>query len=216
MKKSFIIKILLVLMFAATAPLSLFAAAETHDGFYFNLMLGGGYDQSTIQYSDSSDVDYSGLGTMFKIKLGGAPVEDFILYGVFGYYDLEGPKVTVGSESATFNNLYLVYAELGGGFCYYFMPDNYFVSTELTVTSLTVGNDDAVNENDKSNGSDIGWALTLSLGKEWWVSDNWGVGVAVVATVGSVAAGEGIVNEENKNDKILHTYLGVAFTATYN
>jgi hypothetical protein len=203
-------------MSAAITPLSLFAEAEKHDGFYFNFLLGGGYDESTLKYSDSTDAKYSGMAYMFKIKLGGAPVENFIIYGLAGFYNLENPKLTIGSESETFNNIYVTHNEFGGGFCYYIMPDNIFISADLTATQLGIGNTKAESDDEELKTSDTGWDLTLSFGKEWWVSENWGVGAAIVATFGSVPAGWEIAGEDNENDKIIHKYLGVAFTATYN
>lgn len=199
-------------LFFVTAQLSVYANAETHDGFYFNFTLGGGYDQYVIQYSDSENEKYSGTAWMFKFKIGGAPVENFIIYAVLGGYDLEEPKLTVGSESEKLKDCTTSNTELGGGFCYYFMPENIFISADLTASQLNFVNDQA----DTENSSDTGWALTLSLGKEWWVSENWGLGIAIIATVGSVPAGEEVAGYNNKDDKVLHTFIGAALTATYN
>ncbi len=212
MIKKFLVAVLVASSLMVIVPLSAFANAETHDGFYFNFILGGGYDQSSWNVNAGNDVKYSGTAYMFKGKIGGTPVENFIIYGVVGLYDMEGPKVTIGSQSQTVSDLYLVNAEFGGGFCYYFMPSNVYLAADLTASQLTIGND----ATETGNSSDTGWGLTLTLGKEWWVSENWGMGLALIGTIGSVTAGEDLGGISGKDDKILHTYIGLALTATYN
>ena len=195
--------------FIALFSISVFAMAETHDGFYFNALLGGGYDKSTVQQTTGEE-EFSGIAYMFKLKIGGAPVENFIVYGVFGFYDLESPKYKQGSVSETLNGEFITYNEIGLGACYYFMPDNIYISTDLTATQMGMGN----NSDSKAYNSETGWSFTLSIGKEWWVSENWGLGFALIGTAGMAKAGEHF--SDDKNEKIIHTYFGAALSATYN
>jgi hypothetical protein len=204
MKKNFILTALFVLIFAAAAPSSLFAAAETHDGFYFNMQLGAGEAQTIVKESGFEDVTYTGMSYVGKFKIGGTPVENFIIYGVLGLFDQENPDVKYGSQTVDTNIAYLSYSEFGIGMCYYFMPENnVYFSGELAATQAAFNyDDDTPYKNSKT-----GYSLTLSLGKEWWISDNWGVGFALLANGVQVKRG---------SDQLLHGFIGLAFTATYN
>jgi hypothetical protein len=93
---------------------------------------------------------------------------------------------------------------VGPGIAYYFMPSNVFISGAAMLSELDVNaNDDTIWE------TSTGIALAVTIGKEWWVSDNWALGVA----------GELVVAVLPPED---HGYtwgagaVNVAFTATYN
>jgi hypothetical protein len=208
MRKISLLKTLFISLIIFTIPSALFADAETHDGFYFNFLLGFGYDQTTIESDGSADMDLTGTGYNLKFKMGGTPVENFIIFGTLGFYDLEGPEISSGSYSETVDETYVTYSEFGGGFCYYIMPVNVFISADLSAVQGVVGNTEA----DTSESSDTGWSLSLSVGKEWWISDNWGIGAAVVATYG-VMPNEVTYGED---ETLIHKYMGIAITATYN
>ncbi len=204
MKKNFILTALFVLIFAAAAPSSLFAAAETHDGFYFNMQLGAGEDQTREKNSGEDDVTYTGLSYVGKFKIGGAPADNFIIYGVLNLFDQENPDVKYGSQTVDSTIAYVTYTEFGLGMCYYFMPENnVYFSADLAATQALFSYDD----NTPDSSSKTGYSLALSLGKEWWISDNWGVGVALLASGAQVKRG---------SDQLLHGFIGLAFTATYN
>ena len=61
-----------------------------------------------------------------------------------------------------------------------------------------------------SNDTNWGFGLRAALGKEWWVSDHWGLGIA-----GHVSL---TVNQDSGTNPPTWTGLGatVAFSATYN
>ncbi len=60
--------------------------------------------------------------------------------------------------------------------------------------------------------TDLGYGINVAIGKEWWVSDNWGIGVAgqLFYTV--------LPDENPKGEEFdLNTAsIGILFTATFN
>jgi hypothetical protein len=64
---------------------------------------------------------------------------------------------------------------IGAGLAYY-MPNNLYLSGTLAFAQLSSGDED--NTETRSE-TDFGPGLSLTFGKEWWVSDNWGLGVAL-------------------------------------
>ena len=75
--------------------------------------------------------------------------------------------------------------------------------------------------------SSSGWGWGISFGKEWWVSANWGLGLALsyyqhslegesyYRDLGSTANLGSIIDEEYKG-RARHRYYALSFSATYN
>src|SRR4029079_14699548 len=62
---------------------------------------------------------------------------------------------------------------IGIGLTYYIMPVNVYVSGAVGIGQIVFENYHGDRE-----GSDIGFASDVIVGKEWWVGDDWGLGVA--------------------------------------
>lgn len=212
MKKVLFSSILTVALVAVFSSTSLFAEPEMHDGIYLNFQIGAGPGKTVIEDFNGKDLEFCGPTAVFRFKLGVTPADNFIVYGVYGAYNQDEPEITYGSQTNSKTDFVLAYNDLGGGICYYFMPVNIYISAEIAITQLTVQSDTYT-----SWDSEAGRSLTLSIGKEWWVSDDWGIGIALILRGASMKAGSEITDEaENKNDTITHGFAGLAFTATYN
>ena len=83
------------------------------------------------------------------------------------------------------------------------MPSNLYLSGTIGLASITLDLDGF-----PSVESETGVGFDLTLGKEWWTSDNWGLGIA---------AGFGF---HNIPDKGIEDWKGpsfaLRFSATYN
>ena len=64
-------------------------------------------------------------------------------------------------------------ASFGGGVAYYFMPLNLYLAGTLLGTQWELQERD-----EKIAESKVGIGFATLLGKEWWVSENWALGVA--------------------------------------
>jgi hypothetical protein len=170
-----------------------------HAGFYLHLDLGPSYTNSS-----GGGQSVYGWGGAFGGALGGAVAENFILAFHFWITGSSNPTVkqpgqsfgTVGDDS---NNL----VGIGPMFAYYLMPANIF----LSVTPSFVKVSRRINGFEGSTKWGVG--SRFSLGKEWWVSDHWGLGVIANFDLG--------YNQDQGLNPDVTTVAGsVGFSATLN
>ena len=137
-----------------------------------------------------------------NVAIGGMVSPNLALHGtVFGWMLFE-PELTIGSQSGTLE------AEVGvGGFgvgaTYYFMPANAYVSGSVGFGQLTMETDDVSVE------SDYGVIFDATVGKEWWVSDEWGLGVAA-------GLGYHSIPDPSADENWTGLSYAIRFTATQN
>jgi len=174
--------------------------AYTHHGFFLSADVGLG----GVNYKDSLGI--TGGAANFNLKIGGTIAPNFILSGDLITVDCENPDVTqnkgipgfpagydYGNNGDDFSmNL------IGIGATYYFMPADIFLTGTIGTGYFKF--DDQYSNN--------GLAFQAEVGKEWWVSPNWGLGVGLVlldmnAKWNSVETGNG-------------GFLGLMFNSTFN
>ena len=184
---------------------------QEHDGFFLRLAIGpgfGGYVGSgtakvangLVSFSDPTDKGFI-LGLPFAI--GSAVATDLILHLQFR---VDTPPVDESSVRLDVNT-----GVVGPGVTRYFMPFNVFVTASVglafTWYDLASGYDSGNTTHHGDTKYAYGVGVEAMVGKEWWVSANWGLGMAFDANYGYSA------NE----DVTFHTYgMKVLFTATYN
>ena len=193
------------------------AESHTHDGFFLNLALGFGHgsyeDNFETRNSNDNRLESSGVSSEFDLKIGGCPFKNLALHlttlGV-GFADdidsysngeLRG-SISPKSFSLTFFG--------GGATAYIPAVEGLFVSASIGVSqySVTLGN--GAYSYDAS--SVAGFAFAIQAGKEWWVSENWGLGLSVSYVRGSNGEDDTIIYKENmKSDS-----FNVMFSATFN
>ena len=113
-------------------------------------------------------------------------MSDVILFGEVWGMSAVSPKVQYGSASFVASDQTLNYGGIGIGFGWYSSSNLHF-DLSLDFTRLGVTN----NRGDGSN-SDVGLALTASLGKQFWLAPRVGLGFA-----GKLIGGG---NRDNNND----------------
>jgi len=178
--------------------------AEEHDGFYLRFQLGYASTESKgTGYSSLPDLEVSGGGTIFRLDVGGAVQENLILFATFGGISTKDPDIKFGSLSATADDTTSSISDVGFGVTYYLMPSNFYVGG-----SLNIAQNEIEFGNSQKGSSDSGFGLYVNVGKEWWISDNWGLGVGGYGYFGSVPdKGEGTIKNQS---------FGLFFSATYN
>jgi len=172
-----------------------------HFGFFIRPDLGFGYMTSS-ESTSFGDVTVSGVAALAGVSIGGAVAENVILSAHIYDAVTTNPTVTLNRTSGSTSNTEVTMFGIGPELTYYFMPNNVYLSGTLALSRMTTSGN--------SNGSastDWGFGTRVTLGKEWWVSDHWGLGLS------------GHVSYATNNDvgNTVSTWaLGAAFSATYN
>jgi hypothetical protein len=167
--------------------------AKSHDGFYLRLQFGVGYTSMSTSLN-GTDLSFAGGGTGFDIALGAALNPHLIIYGTFISSTASDPEDKIkGQPLDSASHGMIVGAAglggfgavgvvgLGGGMAYY-LDSNLFFAGSLLGSRLFVDDD-----NGKTAArSDWGFTFEGLFGKEWWVSDNWGLGVSGRVLLGAM------------------------------
>lgn len=167
---------------ATGAPLSP-AQHHTHDGFYAGVRLGVGW----LKISNTFDMTLSGWGQPFALSAGFAVTGNLILFGEFFGAQVRAPTVNSGWGLVDFDLM-----GLGPGVRYYLMPSNVFASCSLLVSELSYRDENPLDSRyGTSFVSSRGLTGRLSLGKELWISSNWGLGIAGELLLGRMGEPDG-------------------------
>jgi hypothetical protein len=175
--------------------------SRTHDGFYLRLTagLGGGS-------ASGAGTKYSGGSFVFDSAFGGALTEHLILYGEFLFHSISEPSGNPKAGDPTLAGNPVDNFGLGAGVAYYFMPLNLYLSGSLLLQKVLLVKSYAVGSEMQFTKTGLG--LSLMVGKEWWVSADWGLGVAAQLFLASAKDRDGTKWDSGA--------LAILFTATYN
>jgi hypothetical protein len=183
---------------------------EQHDGFMLRLTLGGGGAGAGLD-TPGITVEYSGGGGAFSLDIGGSPTDNLVIHVRISDFVMIDPTVTTdagplsgsmegdGSFGSNF---------FGVGLTYYFMPVNLYLTAALGAGWLTTREDGQ----DESSSTDVGVGFDFDVGKEWWVSDNWGLGIA--GRFSLVSGTTTIENTDVEADFAMAAFA-LLFSATY-
>ncbi len=212
MKKAAILGFFIAIISMCNAQMTEYARVpgfQQHTGFYLSLSAGPNFASINSEIPRVYDFTFSGTGAQFDIKIGGAVKENLILHATIISNALSGPKVSSGGVSEkTSNDISIGEAMFGGGLTYYVMPSNFFLSGSVGLGNFSV----IQNKASDSFSTTRGFSMQLKVGKEWWVSKRWGLGIA--ATYGKTK----LTNSPGGNIKELmnSNNLGILFNATLN
>ena len=180
-----------------------------HTGFFLSMSLGPVFPSINSKIIGEYDLTFTGTGAQFDFKIGGAVIENLIVHATLTSNAVSGPKITSdGKTQTTTNDVSIGEAMIGGGITYYIMPLNFFVSGSAGLGNFTVMETDKA----KSVSTERGFSMQLKLGKEWWVSKRWGLGIA--ATYGKTK----LTNSPTKEiEEFMNSNnFGILFNATFN
>ncbi len=179
------------ILFAVFA-LRVFALAEprVHDGFYMNFKAGLGVMDLESDGGAGSRVDLSSaVSENLTFKIGGAITPSIVLAGVMSLSVATGQVETVygnsyGSFYTSKTDAVLVNLLLGPGIVLYPVRsgamENFFIGATAGLGICGIALDDPYLswDDDASDGNTAaGFGFQFELGKEWWVGDNWSLGV---------------------------------------
>jgi hypothetical protein len=180
---------------------------RTHDGFFMRLSGGVSYANTTVESDNKNEVKFEDFGGHGNFAIGGMIGRNLALHGtVWGWDIADGDVAINGQEDNT--NLDINLGAVGGGLTYYFEPSNIYVSGSLGIGKI---NFSTIFED-----TDMGFAVEALLGKEWWVGNSWGLGVAGNFNYHSLPSNIISVPEDTFTDNWNGLGFGILFSATMN
>jgi hypothetical protein len=145
-----------------------------HDGFHFSIGLGAGYAMVggalDPEPPGGGEITITGAGVAGQLLFGGTPAPGLVIGGGSQGGHFFSPKVEfdgteVDSDGDLSANLLGAYVQ------YYFTPNQgFYLQAMLGIATMDDGNDD-------TDGLAAGLGASVGLGNEWWIADQWGIGV---------------------------------------
>lgn len=179
--------------------------ARAHDGIFARVHIGPAFTHVSSE-NGGDELTISGSGGAFSLAVGHTISPNLILYGeLFDDVAVEPTVELNGDELGTAEDVSAGAIGIGIGLAYYF-PSNFYVSGTLAMAQLSVQED-----GDEQAESDFGPGVSLQFGKEWWVSDNWGLGLGMQVFMG-------MMSEDVGGNEIAYRTTAAAFvlSAAYN
>jgi hypothetical protein len=187
--------------------------ARQHDGFL--VRAGPGILSANLRagsQTPSRDLADHTLTAGLSFDVGEAVLEDLILrvrmQGSVGFFN----------NSSFGGDVVPLFGGIGGGADYYFMPLNLYVGGTVSLVGASTSQvnnldlpPDERNNHIRHSGPGVG--LDFDLGKEWWVTGNWGMGFALRFRYLNMAPANVGLGREGR---LTSVQGGLMFTATYN
>ena len=164
-----------------------------HDGFYFRGSLGAGAIGATIDVEGlNDDVEVSGGGLSLDLMFGGTPADGLVIGGAYFFSQANKPNVKIGSiEGESKNNFN--FGIIGPFLDWFFVPDGGFHAGVIIGGAVaTVTNNDGTEESSAATGGGGG----IFLGYDFWIGDQWSLGILGRATGGSVTNSDARTEEK--------------------
>jgi len=185
------------------------ALPQTHDGFFLRLNLVGVGGATTTGDDGSDELEFSGAASMLDLAIGGMITDNLALHGTLFGWLLDQPTVQLTGYPETEANGTVTMGALGIGITRFFMPSNVYLSGSIGLGAIEIDPDLGGIPNYET---DAGLALQLLVGKEWWVGDNWGLGVAGALGYHNVSDEDDLGNDVDWTG----ANLGLMFSVTFN
>lgn len=180
---------------------------HTHDGFFFRALFGFGPASATFDNYAGNELEFEGGATAMRLQVGYAVVDDLIIFLDNGAIAMAEPDVTYGGNDLEQGNSEIGISDFGIGVSYYIMPYNIYLSASILLFYTSFEG------NYIEGDTDYGVGYQLSIGKEWWISKNWGIGVALLGFYGKTTA---TIDTDNTEHDVKCSFVGIMFSATYN
>ncbi len=173
---------------------------RTHDGLFLRLAGGISFAQTGIEANNGDEFEFSDMGGHGNFAIGGTIGDDLILHGTLWGWDISDADVEINDQEVN-SNVDVSLGAVGGGITCYIEPSNIYLSGSIGIGQLSFGDD--------FEDSDTGLAFEGLIGKEWWVGNSWGLGVAGDINYHSFP-------EDGVDDNWDGLSLGILFSATLN
>lgn len=182
--------------------------ATMHDGFFLRMLGGYGavqFSETPVLSNGTGTIKMSGPAGFFGFHLGYAITENLILLLALNGFAATELRPELNGQAATSTVAFGI-SNYGAGLSYYIMPINFYLSADVGTAK------DQITVSGTKYDSEAGLGVNVQIGKEWWVSDNWGLGAAIFVHYSSMKD----KSTSSIKPDITNTVFGLAFSATYN
>ena len=180
--------------------------AHTHHGVFLRALIGpAGFDMSNSTGGNSVSVQGGGGG--FGLAIGGAISRSLVIYGEVFDDVAVGPSITENGQNlgTAGSNTSAGVIGFGPGLAYFF-PSDLYLSATFAASQISIEQN-----NQQIGKSGTGFGISAMIGKQWWVSDGWGLGIAAQFFGGSIP------DSSSSNSSTWATGGAMlAFSATYH
>jgi hypothetical protein len=186
-----------------SSPAAASSTARRHLGGFFRPDVGFGYLNASALSGGNASI--GGIGESAGVAAGGAVTEDTILAFHIWTIVATSPSVNMGGYSLTDRNASALGITTFGPEITSYSSENLYVSVSPGLSRMVLAG-----QGSGGNVSNWGFGLRTAVGKEWWVSDHWGLGVACQLSLS--------LNQDASSSGASWMGLGatLAFSATYN
>ncbi|MDQ3367291.1 MAG: porin family protein [Myxococcota bacterium] len=187
----------------AAQPMELHTAQpeERHQGLFLRITPGVAGGAATSD-TGGDELTLKGGAGRLGIAVGWAVSPRLILAAELLGHAVLGPEIeSSGTTTETDDDVVWGISYAGAGLNYY-LPSNLYFAASAGALLMSLETSDM-----KMAETELGFALKLGVGREWWIAPKIGLGVGLEILAGAVSDGEA--------DWTVAT-VGVAFSATYN
>jgi hypothetical protein len=200
----------------APTPVAATADPTVHRHFGFFLRLDTG---PAFTFANEPSGSLSGGGWDFGFSIGGALAEDEIL--AFHTFAAVAFNSLASTASGSSSSIFTV-SGFGPEYTHYFMPLNLYLSGSILFTFASLTNSQSSTSGGQTTtvtttySSELGGGLQLEFGKEWWVGDHWGLGMALHYAMSWNRDNTGQIVGSSSPGTLFTNSLAFVFSATYN
>jgi hypothetical protein len=183
-----------------------------HDGFFLRLTLGPGAGAIGIDAKGSvDDTAFAGVGWASSLDIGGSNGDNLAIFGRLRHASLANPTVYVNDDEVADADASVVsQSMIGGGVSYFLMPLNMYLGAAVGLAVVS-GQYKRPNRATREFNSKVGFGLDAEIGKEWWIADDWGLGLAARFSFADAAAGDALPDDA----RFGAAFVSVLLSATY-
>jgi hypothetical protein len=180
----FVLIVAAAILVLSTSP-ALCAERDHEEGFFLRLAAGAGPAGTELEIDSNNRWKFDGTGADLEIAIGGIVTPNLAVHGTLWGWLISDPDADIElldviEGSGTVEGDFSLNG-IGAGLTYFIMPVNMYLTGSVGFGSLTF------DFGGLSLESDTGFSLEAAIGKEWFVSDRWGIGLAVGVTYHSIS-----------------------------
>jgi hypothetical protein len=187
-----------------------------HDGFYLSFGLGLGLASGSAEPSDGvlagETLEVSGLGVLTQLAIGGTVAPGLVIGGGLYGASIPSPEYSaeVGGVSFDDEGEASAVSQIGPFVAYYFSPGSGGHLFGAPVFSVVTGGEAKEYSSEIPETSGTGFGLVLGGGYEFWVGEQWSIGV--IGRLQYVSAD--MEDDEGDETEFSGTVFGALVTAT--